>query len=114
MFDFKKPLDELVDLLEQERDAILDADFARLERIFAAKQRKFATLPKIPDGKKLTKVKSLAADNQRLLEAAAKGVRAAMDCLQKIQEPAKDFNTYDQFGKKAAYQEPSENAPKRA
>lgn len=87
----------LKDLLLQEREVIRKADFARIECITKRKQELIAELAGTP-ATELQDIRKEAARNQRLLEAALKGIGNARARLQQIRDGARGFTGYDRNG----------------
>ncbi|MFT3687980.1 hypothetical protein [Paenirhodobacter sp.] len=90
-------LAELKTLLAQERDVIRTADFARLGSLVQRKQDLIDALAGTPTAA-LGNIRAEAEQNQRLLEAALRGVRNAQIRLQQIREGARGFTGYDRHG----------------
>ncbi|MGR3660067.1 MAG: hypothetical protein ACU0CA_02620 [Paracoccaceae bacterium] len=99
LFRTRHIIDELEDLLDRERRAILDADFAFLKRIFVTKERlliKIQKEPEFPDN--LVKLGEKISQNQKLLESSAKGIRAVVNSMNIPNQPKIPFHTYDKSG----------------
>lgn len=90
---------ELVDLMRIEREAIRSADFAGLVGLSDRKEMAMARLA-APTESELILLRRLAAENQRLLDGALKGVQAAQARLRVIIGAARGFDAYDASGRK--------------
>ena len=87
----------LIDLLRLERDAIRVGDFSTLIEMANQKEILLADLAGTEPGR-LAELQTMAAQNQRMLAAALRGVRAAQHRLQAILNASKGFNSYDEAG----------------
>lgn len=90
----------LLHLLETERSAITRGDFGALPQLGADKEDLFAAMSKSPPS--LDMVNRLTTEttrNQRLLEAAMQGMRAAAQTLQTVNEAQKGSMVYGSDGK---------------
>lgn len=90
-------LAELQDLLAQERDVIRVADFSRLGALVHRKQELISALTGTP-ATMLAEIRKDAERNQRLLEAALRGIGSARNRLRQIREGARGFTGYDRHG----------------
>lgn len=90
-------LAELKTLLNHERDVIRAADFAQLAPLVQRKQELITALSGTP-ASALSGIRKEAERNQRLLEAALRGVGNARARLQQIREGARGFTGYDRHG----------------
>lgn len=88
----------LIDLLRLEKDVIRNAEFAALPELIARKTTLLEELKGTP-ARLLLGVQEMALENQRLLDAALKGVRAVQARLAEIREASKSYTSYDQHGK---------------
>lgn len=88
----------LIDLLRLEKDVIRNAEFAALPDLIARKTAVLDELKGTPARLLLT-VQEMAMENQRLLDAALKGVRSVQARLVEIRQAAKSYTSYDQHGK---------------
>ncbi|WP_143081683.1 hypothetical protein [Thioclava dalianensis] len=89
-----------MDLLRVERDAIRAGEFNALTELAAQKEsliEQVAALEPL-DPQALEALRAIAAENQRLLEAALKGVRSAQRRLRAVINAANGFNAYDRSG----------------
>ena len=88
----------LTDLLRLEKDVIRNAEFAALPDLATRKEVLLAELAGTP-ARLLLGVQTMALENQRLLEAALRGVRSVQDRLAEIGKASKAYTSYDQSGK---------------
>lgn len=85
-------------LLQEERKALLRADFKVLEGLAERKESLVAALPKTPETTPgWHRIKTLSQDNAALLEAVMQGIRAAHQLVAGSHVP-RDFATYDRDG----------------
>lgn len=91
-------LAELIDTLRLERDVIRSGDFAALPALVARKDAVMELLKGTP-ARKLVAAQEMALENQRLLGAALKGVRAAQARLDAIRKATKSYTSYDSKGR---------------
>ncbi|WP_136644723.1 hypothetical protein [Tabrizicola sp. YIM 78059] len=87
------------DLLDEARDALLAGDLAALERIGTGIEAQAQTLS-VPDKATAERLQQKAERNARLLEAAARGVKAALGRLTEI-TTSPTLTTYDSRGRRA-------------
>ncbi|MDF2141894.1 hypothetical protein [Paenirhodobacter sp. CAU 1674] len=88
----------LMDLLRAERHAITHGEFEAILQTARRKESLMAALADAPDAE-LGKIREMAHENQRLLNAALKGIRAAQRRLKIIMGASKSFNSYDGQGR---------------
>jgi len=98
------PAGRLLDLLADERRALLSGDLAALPAYIVAKETLVAAVEAAaPDQTMLERLKKAAASNQALLDAALRGVRAARARIDVARNGGATLNTYDAKGKSATY-----------
>ncbi|KQB14582.1 hypothetical protein H9N28_17280 [Rhodobacter capsulatus] len=88
----------LIDLLRLEKDVIRNAEFAALPDLVSRKEVLMEELKGTP-ARLLLAAQEMAIENQRLLDAAIKGVRSVQARLAEIREASKSYTSYDQHGK---------------
>ena len=111
------PAERLLRLLEDERMVLLEGDLGALPAFIAAKERLLAEIeadPKSVDAALLTRLRTAATVNQALLDAAAKGVRAARERLELARSGGPALSTYDATGKPATRSVPHPKVERRA
>lgn len=91
--------DTLMELLEDERQLLRKGDLNALPDLTEAKSnciQKLDHATLVP--KQLERLQSLSARNQRLLAAAASGIRAAQNRIERIRNPDQNIRTYSRTG----------------
>lgn len=88
----------VVDILRLEKDVIRNAEFAALPELVSRKEAALADLEGTP-ARLLVGVRQMALENQRLLDAALKGVQAVRKRLSEIRAAARSYQSYDQNGR---------------
>ena len=94
-------------LLEEERRCLLSGDLAGLEALAAEKRALAGTLGGAPDrrtadpGRDIARLGAAAQRNQRLLEAAAEGLRSAMRRVTELHNLHRGRGTYGAGGLRA-------------
>ena len=88
----------LIDLLRLEKDVIRNAEFSALPELVSRKEALMEELKGTP-ARLLLGVQAMAVENQRLLDAAIKGVRSVQARLAEIRGASKSYTSYDQHGK---------------
>ncbi|OCX63400.1 hypothetical protein BFP70_12155 [Thioclava sp. SK-1] len=106
-------IEQVVDILRQERAAIRDADFPKMAILIARKEAAIEGIRSLPLIK-IRHIKEMSLANQRLLEAALKGIRAAQSRLSVIQQTARSFQSYDAMGRGQKISGQSGSVEKRA
>lgn len=92
-----KPLEAL---LQEERKALLCADFKALEGLAERKEALVTALPETPETTPgWHRIKALSQGNAALLEAVMQGIRAAHQLVADSRAP-RNFATYDRDGKR--------------
>lgn len=103
-------------LLEQEREALVSGDLARLPALIADKERLLAALERgaPPGAAALERLRARATANQVLLDAALRGVRAARARLETARSGGPALSTYDARGKAESHAPARPNVERRA
>lgn len=98
-------LDELNDLLDQEKAAILRGDIEAVGRILETKQRLLEVLNKMnePDEHGLDRLKQKLLRNQDLLEHSQKGIQAVFQRIATLRSVQSTLETYDRQGKRREF-----------
>lgn len=89
---------QLIDVLRLERDVIRNGEFAALPDLVTRKDAQMRALQGTP-ARRLTVVREMALENQRLLDAALKGVRSVQARLAAIRQGTKSYTSYDRDGR---------------
>ncbi len=92
-------------LLDATRDALLAGDFAALAGLGAGVAAEADRLP-VLDAVAAQRLRSKAERNERLLQAAGRGLRAARDRMAEIAS-GPSLATYDSHGRKASLAGPA-------
>lgn len=101
-FDRFRAAKTMAAVYDREYAAILAQDYDALSRLTPRKAQALTALTQediTPD--ELSHLKTLAARNQRLLEATSKGIRSVTDRLAALKEKKPDFQTYGPGGQVA-------------
>lgn len=97
---------ELDNLLEAERRALLEGDLERTTELLAAKSRLIDSLADVttePAGR-FKGLREKALRNQQLLEGALEGIRSVADRIAALRRMRHAFDTYDDQGCKRTIQ----------
>jgi flagellar biosynthesis/type III secretory pathway chaperone len=94
------PIAALGRLLKDERKALLSGDLAALPALIADKERLLDALADVPlpNAPALERLRNAAKGNQRLLDAALKGVRTARARLETARSGGPALSTYNARG----------------
>ena len=99
LFRSRRVFEQLDDLLERERRAVLAGDFETLRRLIDKKERLIADVSRQAEpSQRMVSLKQKADRNRRLLNAAGDGIRTVSDFLKKLERPDDPLRTYDQSG----------------
>lgn len=102
LFDTRKPVQALTELLEKERAAILKAEFSTLAQVSGSKMSLMKLVAKSSaTASELESLKSLTERNSKLLTASAQGFKAARKRLSMLRAPRPTFQTYGPSGSKS-------------
>lgn len=104
-------------LLDVERNALRQGNFADLSALIAEKTRLTALIESEADasvGLLLAGIRAKADGNQRLLESAIKGVRSAQRRVEAIRQAHRSLTTYDCRGRATTIISPGGTIEKRA
>ena len=105
----------ILKLLADERAAIKDAQFAKLEGLLSQKERLFAALPSsTPTPSELKEIKQRLDTNQSLLNAAITGVADAQVRIAALRNVREGLSVYDQSGQIAQVQTRRKGFEKKA
>jgi len=101
--------------LDLERQALISADFETLGRLLQQKEHLLGQLAKSkPAHAVLRPIRQKMDENQTLLGAAIKGVAAACDRLQALQNVQNNLSIYDHSGRVELVQKHPHNLEKKA
>lgn len=105
----------LADLLLRERADILAGRLEGLERLHDEKMALLARLPgAAPQRAGLMRIRQLSEENQRLLAAAAEGLKSAAARLAAISGAQAGFGTYDRSGRESRIEIPRRVVERKA
>ncbi len=104
--------DDLEDLLEKERAALLNGDLEKVGRLVERKEDLLETLSQIEvtETESLQNLSEKMKRNQELLDSALEGIRAIATRLAALRRVRQQLETYDAAGKKNTIDMPQENA----
>lgn len=93
-------LDELNDLLDRERAAILLGDIEDVGRIVDSKQRLLGLLSDMlqPEESSIEVLREKLVRNQKLLDQSLNGIRAVSKRLAEVRDSKDSLETYDRSG----------------
>ena len=110
LFDQAVASDALEDLLDREREAVLQGRFDVLDRLAVEKERLVRAVSKNSTGPEaLIRLKTASDRNGRLLEAMRAGVDAAQKRVRAMRNQKVSLQTYDAAGRVQAI----ETAPRK-
>ena len=97
-------IDELEDLFDRERNAILKGELGKLKRLVIHKEKLMQRITafSIMDQDVLFKLQNKARSNQQLLEASLRGVQMISDRIKAIKAGPLNLKTYNQAGQSHA------------
>lgn len=95
-------IDELNDLLERERAALLDGEIDGVGRVLDTKERLLRELTQCAssDTEELEGLRAKLTRNQELIESAMKGIEAVSRRFATIRKVRKSLETYDRAGQR--------------
>lgn len=105
--DVARLIDALEDLLDQERDLLLDGRLDGLRRIADLKAGLVGDLANAPAAPEWDRVAAKAARNARLLEVAGQGLRSALERISAIRNGPAPLATYSRQGVKRDLDRPA-------
>ena len=110
-------IDELDDLLEDERSALLSGDLEKIRRLNDRKAQLVDSLRDLDlrDREEMNRLNQKISRNHALLGSALDGIRAVAQRLADVRRVRDSLDTYDADGRKRSVPTPSEkNLEKRA
>ena len=114
MADRHADLDDLADLLDRERAALVGGDLDLLSRMTAEKEALVARVARLdPPPPGLEPLRRAAARNGELLQAAQQGIRAAAARLKALAGGGEPLVTYDGYGRRQTLGAPAGNSVTR-
>ena len=101
---------ELAEILEAERSALVAGDFDQIADLMTRKQAIAESLKDEEESATdLIPLQAALRRNQELFDRALEGVRAVVDRLGTVQTLSKSLHGYDAQGKRFSLAEPTEN-----
>jgi flagellar biosynthesis/type III secretory pathway chaperone len=98
-------IDELDDILDRERSALVRGELTQIEELLAQKEAIIAQLNTIDNLERaaLAKVQTKVSRNQELLNSAMEGIRSVATRMSELRKVKKGLDVYDRAGRKARY-----------
>lgn len=98
-------IDELDELLEQERESLKRGELSNLGELLAKKEHLFEQLHKLDDLEQgsLDEMHNKIHRNQGLLKNAMQGIKAVANRLQQMRKVRTGLEVYDQSGRRSCY-----------
>lgn len=111
----KHQIDALNDLLESEREALLEGDLERLAEMLEPKERLIGAINMMPGGdmKGLRALDNKVKRNQLLLGGALDGIRAVAERMAQLRQVRSSLETYNADGKKRTIDMPDKTTLER-
>ncbi|GGX38471.1 hypothetical protein GCM10007385_01640 [Tateyamaria omphalii] len=102
MNEYQGALEELEDLLDAEKAAVLEGKLDDVGRLLDQKTRllEFVGGSESSNAKTMTKLRNKLERNQSLLESAADGVRSVSRRLSAVRQVRESLETYDSLGRR--------------
>lgn len=98
-------IDELDEILEEEREALIHGQLAKMEELLARKDKLISGLNAYDelDRESLMSVHEKVSRNQLLLDSAMQGIRSVAARMQELRRVRKGLDVYDKAGRKSSY-----------
>ncbi|WP_174214183.1 flagellar export chaperone FlgN [Pseudophaeobacter sp. EL27] len=98
-------IDELDEILDQERSALVRGELDKIEALLARKEPLIAQLNTIDSLERaaLSQVQTKVSRNQELLNSAMEGIRGVATRMAELRRVKKGLDVYDRAGRKARY-----------
>ena len=105
-----KLIDELDELLDAERRALLAGNLDELSRLYDNKEKLVASLNALDwiEAEHLAGLQKKMSHNQRLLTSAMEGIRAVADRMAELRRLRQSLSTYDRDGRRHQFETPTE------
>ena len=104
-------------LLDQEKATVLSGELKRLPQLITQKEALFSQIGEHPnpDPTLLKRLQQKTEQNQKILDAAMLGIRAATDRISEIRKKGSNLKTYSEQGVRAQFSGlPRQSFEKRA
>ena len=97
----EKAVSDLLDLVEEERNAVLRGDLDHVARVFERKSDLIVALNgmEVADNAELEELRNQIERNQMLVEAAKRGAHMAVDRLKSMRRSRETLTLYDAHGR---------------
>lgn len=98
-------INELDDILDQERSALVRGALDQIEDLLARKEKIIAQLNTIDNLERtaLAQVQTKVSRNQELLNSAMEGIRSVATRMAELRRVKKGLDVYDRAGRKESY-----------
>ncbi|MDC0660153.1 flagellar biosynthesis protein FlgN [Leisingera sp. SS27] len=103
--DPQQLIDDLDQLLDQERTALMAGDLAKLEGLLAKKEKTIGKLNSVTELEReaLEQVQTKLSRNQDLLDSAMNGIRSVAARMAELRRIRKGLDVYDQSGRRTRF-----------
>jgi flagellar biosynthesis/type III secretory pathway chaperone len=101
----QKLIDELDQILDRERTALMEGDLGKLEGLLAKKEKVIGKLNSVSELEResLAQVQTKLSRNQQLLDSAMDGIRSVAARMAELRRIRKGLDVYDQAGRRNRY-----------
>ncbi|MBY6056948.1 flagellar protein FlgN [Leisingera daeponensis] len=98
-------IDELDQVLDRERTALMAGDLGKLEELLAKKEKIISKLNAVSELEResLEQVQTKLSRNQSLLDSAMDGIRSVAARMAELRRIRKGLDVYDQSGRRTRY-----------
>jgi len=98
-------INELDEILDQERSALVRGELTLIEDLLSRKESAIAQLNAIDhlERQALNQVQSKVSRNQELLNSAMEGIRSVANRMAELRRVKKGLDVYDRAGRRACY-----------
>ncbi|MGR3621148.1 flagellar biosynthesis protein FlgN [Pseudophaeobacter sp.] len=98
-------IEELDEILDQERQALVRGELDQIEALLSRKEAAISRLNAFEDLERaaLNKVQTKVSRNQELLNSAMEGIRSVAARMTELRRVKKGLDVYDRTGRKARY-----------
>ncbi len=104
LFNTQSIVDQLEDVLDKEYRLMLAVDFSGLARLLPEKEALFDKVAQQQiDPLKLRHMRDRAERNKIMLDCVTRGVKSAVERLDRINSPNADLKTYDGLGRRKTF-----------
>jgi len=98
-------IDELDQILDRERSALMAGDLGKMEELLAKKEKAISKLNSVTELEResLAQVQSKVSRNQQLLDSAMDGIRSVAARMAELRRIRRGLDVYDQTGQRNRY-----------